>query len=138
VDKVIFNQDKSQFAVTWKHGGFTKYCVATLKVEQQVQTQKPFQALAFLQKTKDYFYTLASVGDEEPSDEQCRVQNSQRDITKFFREKVRDIYISFAAKYTMITLESQVQVYSRNGRDLFDIVDCAQAAMYLNDHFGQE
>ena len=27
------------------------------------------------------------------------------------------------AKFTVVSLESQVQVYSRNGKDLFDIVE---------------
>ena len=36
IDKIVFNQDKSHFAVIWSDGGFTKFDVATLSVIQKV------------------------------------------------------------------------------------------------------
>ena len=43
------------------------------------------------------------------------------------------------AKYTIFFLETQIQIYTRNGQDLFDIIMCEQPnkakALLNNDNF---
>jgi len=34
IDRIVFNQDKSQFAVIWTDGGFSKFEVASLQCIQ--------------------------------------------------------------------------------------------------------
>lgn len=48
--------------------------------------------------------------------------SSQIDSKKFFREKICEILILSGARYTLFCLETQVQIYTRNGKDLFDII----------------
>ena len=41
IDNIVFNQDKSHFAVIWTKGGFTKFDVATLQTIQRVYKTPP-------------------------------------------------------------------------------------------------
>lgn len=50
--------------------------------------------------------------------------SSQIDSKKHFREKITEILVLPGAKYTLFCLETQVQIYTRNGKDLFDIIHC--------------
>ena len=48
--------------------------------------------------------------------------SSQIDSKKYFREKINEILVLPGAKFTLFCLETQVQIYTRNGKDLFDII----------------
>lgn len=48
--------------------------------------------------------------------------SSQIDGKKHFREKINEILVLPGAKFTLFCLETQVQIYTRNGKDLFDII----------------
>jgi len=50
--------------------------------------------------------------------------SSQIDGKKHFREKINEILVLPGAKFTLFCLETQVQIYTRNGKDLFDIIAC--------------
>jgi len=51
--------------------------------------------------------------------------SSQIDCKKHFREKINEILVLPGAKFTLFCLETQVQIYTRNGKDLFDIIASA-------------
>ena len=78
-----------------------------------------FKALALQHKTDSYVCCLS----DKPT-EVCYVQKDEVEMKRFFKQAVHDVVILTGAKYTVISLQSEVQVYSRNGKDLFDIVEC--------------
>lgn len=116
----------SNFAIIWKQGGFSKFDTQTLNLIQE--TSGPdgfevahFQALALQHKTSAYVCCLES----KPTLAITVLPNSSIiDSKKYFKEKLSEILVLPGAKYTLFCLETQIQIYTRNGKDLYDIIDC--------------
>ena len=53
----------------------------------------------------------------------------RRSHVKHFSQAVSAIKILPGARYTLFCLETSIQIYTKNGRSLFDIISCVDASV---------
>ena len=113
-----------------------------------------FKCVALQHKTKDYVVVLrdkpnqaifVSIQNEvaEPKADQAgqhllfsspqkskEQKYGRRTDVRHFTEEINSIEILPGARYTLFALETKIYVYSRNSKDLFDIISCVSPTIY--------
>jgi hypothetical protein len=54
----------------------------------------------------------------------------KRVFVRYFSEEISDIEILKGGHYTVFCLQTKLYIYSRNGRDLYDIIPCCNPTIY--------